>query len=244
MHAAYLAGLMDVKGSIMLCVQAKGKPRAPQLSIQLKHREPLEAIKAEFGGFVRAKRTTDPIQASHAEWRISGNAALATAEAIRPYLTITRRKEMTGLLVDEYPRKGQTKGRRYQIERLYKKMRTLNRHRRNMPPGFAIKRKTPLEKATAEDFAYFIGMLDGQGWIRDPQSLGYGPVLEVTATDPELIAWLRRHFRGSMHKVTPRPGKKASFSWRLGRREAVPLLKIAAPHLLVPERRKKAEAWL
>lgn len=191
---AYCAGVFDGEGSAMLLGQGPGRPRRPQLSVAMTDPQPVEYLHDHLGGFLRT-RAAEPGNNRQAQrrWMANGSQALAAARAIEPYLVIARRKDLVEMLVRNYPTfdhrnipdKDATRRRHQAIEALWADMRTVNTKRQEALPK--IERQDP----TPEDWAYAAGVLDGEGHITQSDQR-----VEISSTDPELVAWLDSRFAG------------------------------------------------
>lgn len=201
MHIAYLTGLMDGEGSIMLLGQGRGRNRAPQISIGMTEPEPVEAACAAYGGRIDRKPGREGRQSMH-NWRLRGNAAVDLLSMMLPYFVIERRKALAEMLVSDpivtsYAR-GPGNSKVAHNEALYQRMKARNAVRLTELPQIASRRPT------AADIAYLAGILDGEGHI--------GPKLrlEVASTDAELPAWLTSRFGGGCYG----PTTQRSDAWR------------------------------
>lgn len=227
MHNAYIAGLIDGEGSIMLLQGGPGRPRRPQVSISMIDPEPLEALAESAGGFVRVRKDGLIV------WRLNGNAALELLTRIRPWLIIERRRRLADVLLKEYPReRGGTQGvRANKIERLFEKMHRLN-NVRQFPPVIKTKPITDVR------CAYLAGILDGEGHIRPTL------VTEVWSTDPELPAWLSGVFGGGFYAGRKGHGaKRETWRWLRSPTGFTASAKTSA-HMLIPRKKELVRATI
>lgn len=193
----------------MLLGQGKKRSRRPQISVSMTDLAPIEAIRAELGGFLRSSKRYDR-KLMH-RWALNGNQALDALEHLLPYLVLARRRKLAELLLDRYPRQGygHPKGgphgaerRTAEIARLWQEMKRANAERR------MLVHLEPVEPSLS-DLAYTAGILDGEGWISANK-----PLVEVHSTDPELCAWLKSRFFGKCYVKRPRGGRRQLYVWR------------------------------
>lgn len=177
----------------MLLRQGPGRPRRPQLSVSMTDPEPVEYLAEHLGGFLRT-HDADPSNNRLAQrrWIVNGSPALSAARAMQPYMVVERRRNLVAMLSERYPEfnhrnipdKDATRRRHAAIDELWEAMRSSNKRRLSLP-------EFEPQSATIEDHAYAAGILDGEGHItqRDQR-------VEITSTDPELLAWLASRFPG------------------------------------------------
>jgi hypothetical protein len=108
---AYIAGIIDGEGSIMLSMINRGKTRAPVISVSSADRELLDWLQATTGiGHISSKPARKESHRDSWDWKASHNAALDLLEVVLPYLRIARKRIRAQLLVTEYktltPRNG------------------------------------------------------------------------------------------------------------------------------------------
>ena len=78
------------------------------------------------------------------------------------------------------------------------------------------------------ELAYAAGLFDGEGSIslvRQNNNRSHSPQVAVASNDYEVLAWLQKHFGGSI--VTKQPRKSThsvSYDWRLTDRRALSFL--------------------
>lgn len=229
MHIAYLAGLLDGEGSIMLTKQGPRRCRRPQLSIGMTNRNVIEAVKASYGGFIQVRPATPARQAMFT-WNLKGTPALDLLAEIRPRLVIERRKTLADILLNaNLLRDSRARNKQAVTEQLFKEMQTRNTERKQSVPSIKAGRPTP------GDFAYLAGILDGEGHI------GTRLVIEVTSTDPELPAWLQSRFGGNTYLAKKEHEARRSvwrwirpptgFDWATG----------VAAHMMIERKKRRVE---
>lgn len=108
---AYIAGIVDGEGSIMLTQIHKNQQHAPVVSVSSTDRELLDWLKdITTKGSISLKPAKKENHKDSWDWKISYNAALELLELILPYLKIERKIYRALLLVNEYkdltPRNG------------------------------------------------------------------------------------------------------------------------------------------
>ncbi len=127
---AYIAGIIDGEGSIMLSTLHRGAQPAPVVSVASTDRELLDWLKVTVGsGSIVSKPARQATHSDSYDWKVSHNAALELLEMVYPFLRIERKKYRAQLLVTEYklltPRNG-----KYTAEMLVAKEDFLARFRR------------------------------------------------------------------------------------------------------------------
>lgn len=196
MHVAYLAGLLDGEGSILLRAQGKGRCRAPEISIGMVDEAPIRAVAGTWGGFVSEKVRSGGRKTMYV-WRLQGWKSLDLLNELHPFLVIERRRALAELLANDpvlrSDRKGPGTSKVAHAEALFQKMRALNAIRQAPQQNMATKR--PQEP----DYHYLAGVLDGEGYISFARR-----TVEVTSTDPELPEWIAARFGGGLY---PRRGR-------------------------------------
>ena len=101
---AYLAGIIDGEGSIMLTSFNKLKLPAPSVSISSTSLELLEWIKFKVGtGVISSKKNYNPDKHQDAySYAIRYNSALELIFEIEPYLQIREKKQRAKLILSNY----------------------------------------------------------------------------------------------------------------------------------------------
>lgn len=88
--------------------------------------------------------------------------------------------------------------------------------------------------------AYTAGIIDGEGCISVRKDRGL--LIQVANTDLDLLVWIRDHWGGRLYAVgyvrKPRPRCKPLFLWNMYGKDAIWILEILLPFLIV----KKAQA--
>lgn len=199
MHDAYIAGIIDGEGSIMLLNQGKGRSRRPEVSVGMTDENVIDELVASAGGFKRAVNSTGRKDMYY--WRCSGGKALDLLKRVRPHLVIERRQKLADIVLAYCEPKRGLRGpgaRNARADRLIsEKMRSTNAKRRKMVPSSAA---VPKRNPSIADRHYLAGILDGEGYVSFEQRR-----IEVFSTDPELLAWLASRFGGGVYR-----GKGAS----------------------------------
>lgn len=109
---AYVAGILDGEGSIMLQTRSDrpGLMPSPVISVPSTDRELLDWLKDNLGGTIVVKKTYKEHHKPSAEWRLIGRSVLDLLEEVTPYLRIDRKRARAQILLDEYltltPRNG------------------------------------------------------------------------------------------------------------------------------------------
>ncbi len=116
-ECAYIAGIIDGEGSIMLLKFHSNQFPSPCISIASTSLELLEWIKAKTGfGTIKSKKNYKPkIHQESFTYTIRYNNALTLLEEIEPYLVIHSKKARAQLLLKEYKKLTPRNGR-YSIE--------------------------------------------------------------------------------------------------------------------------------
>lgn len=171
----------------MLLSQGPQRSRRPQLSVAIMERHVLEAIRDEFGGWVKQSR-----KAAVPQWNVNGHVALNILRIVQPFLVIERRKVLAQLLLNDPLICRKTHGvmgsKIRHNEQIFQQMRRRNNQRLDYPPE--MNPSNPSE----DDYAYLAGILDGEGHIKASTRR-----IEVFSTDPELPAWLKSRFGGNVY---------------------------------------------
>jgi len=103
-NLAYLAGLLDGEGSVLLTRNSKKAMwRWPQLSIASTTFELLDWCKINFGGSICSHKTYKSHHKPHWSWRLQGNNALKVLSLILPYMKEPSKVLRARMLVEEYP---------------------------------------------------------------------------------------------------------------------------------------------
>lgn len=119
---AYIAGIIDGEGSIMLTRFHKKQLPAPCITIASTSLELLEWVKIKAGlGSIKSKKNYNPIHHKDSfTYIIRYNEAILLLKEVEPYLVIEQKKLRAQLILNEYknltPRNG-----RYSEELLKKK---------------------------------------------------------------------------------------------------------------------------
>jgi hypothetical protein len=101
-EAAYIAGIVDGEGSIMLSPSA-GRYRFPVLAIANNDRQLLEWIDAIVGGGrIAVKPARKPTHSESYMWEIKNRRCIAICEQLRPYLRVARKVARVAIIVDRY----------------------------------------------------------------------------------------------------------------------------------------------
>lgn len=200
MNDAYLAGLLEGEGSIMLLKQGPRRARRLQIAIGITERDVLEAIREQEGGFI-----TD--HGNVPQWRLNGQPAHEMLERLRPFMVMERRKAMADLLLNDpilnrFDRHGGWASKVTRSESAFVELKRLNALRISKPP--ALVPSDPIDT----DHSYLAGILDGEGHISFERRR-----IEVTSTDPELCAWLASRFGGNVYLGRAAKGNRRT-TWR------------------------------
>jgi hypothetical protein len=100
---AYLAGLMDGEGSILLSKNSKiAKWRWPQISIASTTYELLDWCKTNFKGTICSHKTYKTHHKPHWSWRLQGNVAIEVLKLIVPFMKEPSKVIRAKMLIDEY----------------------------------------------------------------------------------------------------------------------------------------------
>lgn len=119
---AYIAGIIDGEGSIMLTRFHKNQFHAPCITIASTSLELLEWVKAKSGlGSIKSKKNYNPINHKDSyTYTVRYDEAILLLKEIEPYLVIEQKKLRAQMILNEYknltPRNG-----RYSEELLKKK---------------------------------------------------------------------------------------------------------------------------
>jgi hypothetical protein len=100
---AYLAGLIDGEGSIMMC-RLGGKTRkrrSPVISIGNTDILMISWLVENFGGMFLTRPKTGNHNAMY-EWRVKGKTAVSLCRQCLPYLRTKRKQERARLISEEY----------------------------------------------------------------------------------------------------------------------------------------------
>jgi len=88
---------------------------------------------------------------------------------------------------------------------------------------------------TAEELAYFAGILDGEGTctvyrVRDV----YNCCISVGSTSEALALWLHKNFKGTTSAQPAVDNKEEKWQWQLREKEdLIPLLRLIIPRLII-----------
>lgn len=120
LDSAYLAGILDGEGSIMLTKLHKNTQPAPVVSVSTTDHELVEWLRETFGGKIVKKKQYQLHHKPQWDWKITNQRALAVLLLARPYMRIERKGRKADLLLFDYvectPRNG-----KYTVELLEKK---------------------------------------------------------------------------------------------------------------------------
>ncbi len=107
---AYIAGLIDGEGSIMLLATHQGKWRTPTVSLSSTTRELVDLLREQYGGTIVSHKTYEDHHKPHWSWRVRYNKALLVCADLLPYLRVPAKVSRVKLLLEEYkaltPRNG------------------------------------------------------------------------------------------------------------------------------------------
>lgn len=219
----------------MLVNGGRGRSLRPQVTISMSDLEVLEGVKANFGGMISIKTRKRPGKTMY-HWSVKDGAALGLLKAALPYFVITRRRRLAEQVVEVFerwpPKAGDNNDRaRRRAAALIEarnRMRTLNSVRLEAPPDL-----TKVNPGEA-DYAYFAGILDGEGWIAP-----HGLCFDVHSTDPELCAWLKSRFGGRVSLAFPAAGnRRPCWRWINRRQEALEVAPKVLQHMRLQRKRK------
>jgi hypothetical protein len=125
---AYIAGIIDGEGSIMLTKFHKNQHPAPCITIASTSLELLEWIKTKTGfGSIKSKKNYNPI--SHKDsytYILRYNDTISLLKEIEPYLVIEQKKLRAQMILNEYKKLTPRNGR-YSEELLRQKEEFHNR---------------------------------------------------------------------------------------------------------------------
>ena len=95
-----------------------------------------------------------------------------------------------------------------------------------------------------EDIIYFAGLFDGEGSVEISQTrqrggtLYYELAIRVVNTDEDIMLWLVNVFGGSLYaRKRVYHNCKQSFTWSLGPKKSLWLLKLVLPYLRIKKKR-------
>lgn len=198
--AAYLGGLFDTEGSFTI------KPSgsyAPKIAFYNNDKKLIDFVCAHIGGYLRESR-----KGQFALEFTRQDICTRLCEVMEPYL-ITK-KEQCQIL------KSIPKATRAQRVEMHKRMLELNAIRvdSKFPERAAKGRQTDLRLATQEQWAYFAGVLDGDGAIamqpqRWKKTIYHYPWINIYSVKPEVLIYLHGIF-GGMIKSRKRKHKWAT----------------------------------
>lgn len=103
---AYLAGIIDGEGSILLRGISKIPSRTiieyprPEITISSTDKELLDWVKDMFGGTISSKKIYKDHHKQSFAWRITNKKAVRLMELCLPYMKIKRKKERALVLID------------------------------------------------------------------------------------------------------------------------------------------------
>ena len=107
---AYIAGIIDGEGSIMLNKSRKNEFRVPFVSVSSTTPEILDFLKFHCSGTICSHKTYKEHHKPHWSWRISHNTALSLLEQIVNFLLVPEKLFRAKYLLDGYkkvtPRNG------------------------------------------------------------------------------------------------------------------------------------------
>lgn len=123
---AYIAGILDGEGSIMLTTLHKNQTPSPVVAIASTDKELLDWLKEKIGGSICIKPPRKETHNVSWDWKIAHNLALEFLKDILPYMRIQRKIRRAELLLSEYknltPRNG-----KYSSEMLAAKLDLVDR---------------------------------------------------------------------------------------------------------------------
>lgn len=101
---AYLAGIVDGEGSIMLTSFNKQKLPAPSVAVSSTSLELLAWIKSKVGsGYISSKKNYNPEKHQNSfTYAVRYNTALELIFEIEPYLVINEKKRRAKLILSDY----------------------------------------------------------------------------------------------------------------------------------------------
>lgn len=105
-----------------------------------------------------------------------------------------------------------------------------------------VTRKHPHAHCEEVDYAYFAGLLDGEGWIgasKTPSGT-IQPRIQIGMTDYEVLVWCKDHFGGSIHVMKSRLARRDAWKWNMSSEAIRTFLPHVIPYLKV----KKSQAEL
>ncbi|NLK34541.1 MAG: hypothetical protein GX301_03705 [Gracilibacteraceae bacterium] len=125
---AYIAGIIDGEGSIMLTKFHKNQFPSPCITVSSTSLELLEWVKAKSGlGSIKSKKNYNPI--SHKDsytYIVRYDKAISLLKEIEPYLIIEQKKHRAQMILNEYKKLTPRNGK-YSEELLKQKEEFLNR---------------------------------------------------------------------------------------------------------------------
>lgn len=70
---------------------------------------------------------------------------------------------------------------------------------------------------TETDYAYFAGLLDGEGWIGSAKSASgsHAPRIQIGMTNYEVLQWCQDRFGGHIHQMNSRLATKQAWKWNM-----------------------------
>jgi hypothetical protein len=96
--------------------------------------------------------------------------------------------------------------------------------------------------------AYFAGLIDGEGTItllHSHRTKTRTPVVSLTTTTPELVLLLQQRYGGHIRRQkTYSPSHRPAFVWSVRYDAALSMLRLIRPHLVVHEKRRRADLLL
>ncbi len=135
---AYLAGLFDGEGCLLIARTSPGKPWSSRqfrfqsrVSLNIRERHICEAFKKAFGGSVRKNSRNNEKWATTYNWQGNSKTVIAMSEALLPFLRLKNRQAKLLLQFQKLKAKSLNKqldDKTYKIyNEFYEKMRKLNK---------------------------------------------------------------------------------------------------------------------
>jgi len=117
---AYMAGIIDGEGSVMLSHSSNPKYRAPIVSVSSTSYEILDWIKTNFGGHICSHKTYNEKHKSHWSWRLSNNVCIEILSLILPYMVEATKIYRASHIVNNYKKVTKRNGQYSEKEKLDK----------------------------------------------------------------------------------------------------------------------------
>lgn len=107
---AYIAGIIDGEGSILLSKDKKMKFRAPMVTVSSTTIELLEFLKLHYGGVICSHKTYKEHHKPNWSWRLVYDRALELLSDVEPYLIVSEKRFRANHILSKYkfvtPRNG------------------------------------------------------------------------------------------------------------------------------------------